>query len=276
MTTSSDPAAPSIRNRPAEAPAAPGEYAAGPGAVPLPRRVFAEALGTGSLVTVVIGSGIMAARLSPHDAGLQLLMNSTTTALALTVLIIWLGPVSGAHFNPAVSLADWFVHRRRTTGLNARELAAYVTAQTAGAAGGAILANLMFALPAVALSQHERAQPHLWLGEVVATAGLIAVVLTLARTGRAALAAPTIGAYIGAAYWFTSSTSFANPAVTAGRALSDTFAGIAPASVPGFVAAQLAGAVIGVLLLAVLYPSAGAAADGAERAAEPARRPARP
>jgi len=217
------------------------------------RRVLAELLGTGLLVALVVGSGIMAQRLSPGQTGLELLENSTATALGLTVLILVLGPVSGAHFNPAVSLVD-HVLGRRTGGLAAGELAVYVPAQVAGGIGGAILANLMFRLPAASVSHHVRSGTGLWLGEVVATAGLILVVFALARTGRARLAAPAVGAYMGAAYWFTSSTGFANPAVTAARAFTDSFAGIAPASILGFVLAQLLGAGIGAGLIAVLYP----------------------
>ena len=245
MTTSSDPMAPARR---------PAAQVLEPGSLPLLRRAFSEALGTALLVTVVVGSGIMATELSPRDVGLRLLENSTATAFGLTVLILVFGPVSGAHFNPVVSLADWFLGRRDRTGLAWRELAAYIPAQIAGGIGGAVLANLMFALPAVTASHHDRSQGHLWLGEVVATAGLIAVIFALVRTGRTALAAPAVGAYIGAAYWFTSSTSFANPAVTVGRAFSDTFAGIAPASVPGFVIAQLAGLALGVAVILALYP----------------------
>jgi glycerol uptake facilitator-like aquaporin len=222
---------------------------------PLWRRAVAEALGTGLLVTVVVGSGIMAARLSPTDVGLQLLENSVTTALGLTVLILMLGPVSGAHFNPVVSAVDWWAGRRDRTGLSGREVGAYVGAQTVGGICGAVLANVMFELKPVTWSSTDRSAPHLWLGEVVATAGLALLIYALARTGRAALAAPAVGAYIGAAYWFTSSTSFANPAVTVGRAFTDTFAGIAPTSVPAFVGFQFVGAAAGLGLLLVLYPA---------------------
>ena len=223
---------------------------------PLWRRAAAELLGTGMLVAVVVGSGIMAARLSPGDAGVRLLENSTATALGLAVIILLVGPVSGAHLNPVVSVADWWLGRRTGTGLSGRALAAYVPAQVVGAVGGAVLANLMFDLAAVDWSGTDRDQPHLWLGEVVATAGLVLLVFALARSGRAAVAPAAVGGYIGAAYWFTSSTSFANPAVTVGRAFTDTFAGIAPESVPGFVIAQLAGLVVGLGLLVVFYPRA--------------------
>ncbi|WP_446220175.1 aquaporin [Micromonospora sp. IBHARD004] len=225
------------------------------------RRLLAEFTGTALLVTAVVGSGIMAATLSPDDVGLQLLENSIATALALGALILIFGPVSGAHFNPVVSAADWFLGRRAGTGLTGRDLGGYVTAQVAGAIGGSVLANLMFDLAAVDFSGKGRAAGHLWLGEVVATAGLILLIFALARSGRAPVAPAAVGAYIGAAYWFTSSTSFANPAVTIGRAFTDTFAGIAPASVPGFVVAQLVGLAVGIGLLAALYPDAGRAAD---------------
>ncbi|GAA0363986.1 aquaglyceroporin AqpS [Microbispora corallina] len=226
------------------------------------RRAFAEFLGTGLLVAVVIGSGVMAVRLSP-DVGVQLLANSAATAAALPVIITLVGPASGAHLNPVVSLADWLLGRRDRTGLTAREVVAYLAAQVAGGIAGAVLANLMFALPPVTASTHDRSGLPLWLGEVVATAGLVALIIALARQGRAHLAPPLVGAYIGAAYWFTSSTSFANPAVTIARGFSDTFAGIAPDSVPAFVAAQLLGALVGVALAVTLYPTSGrpAAAD---------------
>ncbi len=229
--------------------------------VALWRRSVAEAIGTALLVAIVVGSGIMAARLSPGDTGLQLLENSTATALGLAAIILLIGPVSGAHLNPVVSLADWWLGRRTGTGLSGRALAAYIPAQVAGAIGGSVLANLMFDLAPVDWSTTDRARPHLWLGEVVATAGLVLLVFALARSGRAAVAPAAVGGYIGAAYWFTSSTSFANPAVTVGRAFTDTFAGIDPGSVPGFVAAQLVGLVVGVGALVLLYPRAGAGAE---------------
>jgi glycerol uptake facilitator-like aquaporin len=227
---------------------------------PLWRRAFAEGLGTGLLVIVVVGSGIAASALSPNDIGLQLLENAFATALGLAVLILMLGPVSGAHFNPVVSVVDWWLGRRTGTGLSPRDLAAYLPAQVVGAIAGAVLANLMYAEAAVSWSTKDRSSGPLWLGEVVATAGLVVLIFALAWSGRAAVAPVAVGAYIGSAYWFTSSTSFANPAVSIGRAFSDTFAGIAPGSVPGFVVAQFAGAAIGVGLLAVLYPRAGQAA----------------
>jgi glycerol uptake facilitator-like aquaporin len=228
---------------------------------PLWRRVVAETVGTGLLVTVVVGSGIAAASLSPSDIGLQLLENAFATAPGLAVLILALGPVSGAHFNPVVSAVDWWLGHRTGTGLTVRELVAYVPAQVVGAVAGAVLANLMYDKAAVSWSTTDRSSGHLWLGEVVATAGLVVLIFALAWSGRAAMAPAAVGAYIGSAYWFTSSTSFANPAVSIGRAFSDTFAGIAPASLPGFVIAQIVGAVVGAGLLAVLYPDAGRAAD---------------
>lgn len=228
---------------------------------PLSRRILAEFLGTALLVTAVVGSGIMAATLTPDNLGLQLLENSIATAFALGALILTFGPVSGAHFNPVVSAADWALGRRHRTGLTGRDLGAYLVAQTFGAIAGSILANLMFDLAPVTMSTRTRAGAHLWLGEVVATAGLLLLIFALVRSGRAALAPAAVGAYIGAAYWFTSSTSFANPAVTVGRAFTDTFAGIAPASVPGFVVAQVVGLLVGVGLVVALYPTVGATAD---------------
>ena len=225
------------------------------------RRLLAELLGTALLVTAVVGSGIMATDLSPGNVGLQLLQNSIATAFALGALILTFGPVSGAHFNPVVSAADWFLGRRTGTGLSAAQLGGYIVAQTAGAIVGSILANLMFDLAAVDLAAKDRTGGHLWLGEAVATTGLLLLIFALARSGRAAVAPAAVGAYIGAAYWFTSSTSFANPAVTIGRVFTDTFAGIAPGSVPAFIAAQLAGLGIGVALLLALYPGAGHATD---------------
>lgn len=227
----------------------------------LPRRASAEFAGTALLVAAVVGSGIAAARLSPHDVGLQLLENAVATALALGALILTFGPVSGAHFNPVVSAVDWWIGRRAGEGLTGRELAGYATAQIAGAISGAVLADVMFSVRAVAWSHTHRGGGQLWLAEVVATAGLVTLVFALTRSGRNTAAPAAVGAYIGAAYWFTSSTSFANPAVTIGRAFSDTFAGIAPSSVPGFIAAQLIGGLLAVAALAAWYPHAGQAAD---------------
>ncbi|UXY25396.1 aquaporin [Streptomyces sp. HUAS TT20] len=219
---------------------------------PLVRRAAAEAIGTGLLVAVVVGSGIQATELS-RDVGVQLLANSLATVFGLGVLIALFEPVSGAHFNPAVTLAAWFTGRRDAGGLTVRDVAAYVPAQICGAIGGAVLADAMFAKPLVKLSTHDRSAGHLWLGEIVATAGLVALVLGLERIRRAALGPVAVAGYIGAAYWFTSSTSFANPAVTVGRAFTDTFAGIAPASVAPFIAAQLLGAALGLGIVAAVH-----------------------
>jgi glycerol uptake facilitator-like aquaporin len=230
----------------------------------LARRLLAETVGTAALVAVVVGSGIAAQRLSPNDVGLQLLENSTATVLGLAVLILLFGPVSGAHFNPVVSLADWGLGRRTGTGMPGRDVLAYTGAQILGAVLGAVLANGMYALGAVQIATRHRATGPTLLSEVVATAGLIALIFALARTGRGALSAAAVGAYIGAAYWFTASTSFANPAVTIGRMFSDTFAGIAPASVPAFVLVQVIGAALGGGLVLALYPdAAGQSADDA-------------
>jgi glycerol uptake facilitator-like aquaporin len=231
-----------------------------PQQAPLWRRAVAELLGTSLLVMIVVGSGIAAQQLSPGDVGLQLLQNSTATVLGLTVLILVFGPISGAHFNPVVSLVDFALGRRSGTGLTLPELGTYVVAQTGGAISGSVVANAMFEV-GTAISVKDRATSGHLLGEVVATAGLVLLIFALAATHRGALAAPAVGAYIGAAYWFTSSTSFANPAVTVGRIFSDTFAGIAPASVPGFVIAQLIGAAVGLGLVVILFPSAARTAD---------------
>ncbi|MFL2002033.1 aquaporin [Microbacterium sp. A1-JK] len=219
------------------------------------RRTAAEFVGTGLLVTIVVGSGIAAQRLSPGDVGLQLLENSLTTALGLTVLILMLGPVSGAHFNPVVSLADWLLGRRAGTGLPLRDLAPYLAAQILGGAAGTLLAGVMFDTSPT-FSSNDRATGGHLVGEVVATAGLVLLIFALARTGKGSVTAAAVGAYIGAAYWFMSSTSFANPAVTIARMFTDTFAGIAPASVAPFILAQLVGAALGLALLLVFYPTA--------------------
>jgi arsenate reductase len=215
----------------------------------LARRATAEALGTGLLVAIVIGSGIYAQRLSPHDVGLQLLENSIATGAGLVALILALGPVSGAHFNPIVTMAD-----RLLGGTTTRDGAVYVVVQIMGACVGAMIANLMFDLPAVDISTHTRSSSGLWLGEAVAAFGLLIVILGVVRSGRASAAAFAVGGYIAAAYWFTSSTSFANPAVTIGRMLSNTFAGIAPASVPMFIAMQVLGGLAAVALGVFLFP----------------------
>ena len=182
------------------------------------------------------------------------------STVGLAVLILMFGPVSGAHFNPVVSAVDWLLGRRRGTGLSGREVGAYTLAQVAGGVLGAVLANVMFDLPAGQIATTDRVSVGHGVGEVVATAGLVLLIFALARTGRAALSAVAVGAYIGSAYWFTSSTSFANPAVTVGRMFSDTFAGIAPGSVPLFIVAQVVGAAVGLALVYLLFPNVSAAA----------------
>ncbi|MER7540065.1 MIP/aquaporin family protein [Streptomyces sp. NPDC097704] len=223
-----------------------------PPRTPLVARAAAELVGTAALVAIVVGSGIQATQLT-DDVALQLLANSTATVFGLGVLIALLGPVSGAHFNPAVTLAEWWTARRGGAGVNARELAVYVPAQVVGGILGALLADAMFGEPLVKWSTHDRSAGNLLLGEVVATAGLILLIFGLARTDRLRFASVAVASYIGAAYWFTSSTSFANPAVTIGRAFTDTFAGIAPASVPAFIGMQLIGAAVGLALVAVVF-----------------------
>jgi arsenate reductase len=213
------------------------------------RRLFAEFLGSAFLAAVVIGSGIAAQQLSPNDTGLALLENSAATAAGLFAIILMFGPVSGAHFNPVVSLVD-----AAFGGLTWREALAYIPAQIAGCITGAVAANGMFALTAITISTHHRASGAHLFAEAIATLGLLLVIFALARSGRGTTAPAAVGAYIGAAYWFTSSTSFANPAISVGRIFSDTFAGIAPASVPSFVLAQFAGGVIGAGVLRILYP----------------------
>jgi glycerol uptake facilitator-like aquaporin len=220
---------------------------------PLARRIIAEFVGTALLVTVVVGSGIAAERLSPNDVGLQLLENSLATALGLSVLILMFGAVSGAHLNPVVSLADWLIGHRSRRGLPGRDVLPYLLAQIFGGIAGTVLAGVMFDAP-TELSVNERATGGTFVGEIVATAGLVLLIFALARTGRGSATAAAVGAYIGAAYWFTSSTSFANPAVTIARMFTDTFAGIAPASVLPFLLAQLVGGAIGLALTLVLYP----------------------
>jgi glycerol uptake facilitator-like aquaporin len=227
------------------------------------RALLAEFVGTALLVTVVVGSGIAAAQLSPGDVGIQLLENSIATAFGLGVLILLFGPVSGGHFNPVVSLADWLLGRRTKAGLSGGSVVMYTAVQIAGGILGAALANVMFDRAALELATKDRFTTGHLIGEVVATAGLIALIFALARTGRAALSAAAVGAYIGAAYWFTSSTSFANPAVTVGRMFSDTFAGIAPGSVLPFITAQIVGGLIGLALVVALYPDAAETADQA-------------
>jgi glycerol uptake facilitator-like aquaporin len=215
----------------------------------LAQRLLAELLGSAFLAALVIGSGIAAQQLSPGDTGLELLENAAATAAGLFAIILMFGPVSGAHFNPVVTLVD-----AGFGGLSRREALAYIPAQIGGCILGAVVANAMFAQAAVSISTKHRASGAHLLGEVVATLGLLLVIFSLARTRRALSIPAAVGAYIGAAYWFTSSTSFANPAISVGRMFSNTFAGIAPASVPAFVVAQLAGGVLAIGVLRVLYP----------------------
>ena len=213
------------------------------------RRLLAEFLGSAMLAAAVIGSGIAAQTLSPGDTGLQLLENAAATAAGLFAIILMFGAISGAHCNPVVSFVD-----AAFGGLSWRDAAAYLPVQTAGCIAGAVLANVMFSEAAMSISTRHRASGAHWVSEVVATAGLVLVIFALARSGRSHLAPAAVGSYIGAAYFFTSSTSFANPAVTVGRMFSDTFAGIAPSSVPSFVSAQVVGGLIAFGLVRGLYP----------------------
>ena len=222
----------------------------------LVRKGFAELVGSALLAATVVGSGIAAQRFSPDQIGLQLLENALITGGVLVALILALGPVSAA-FNPVVTLAE-----RLFGAITTRAAAVFIAAQVVGCSLGVMVANLMFELPAVNLSQHHRSTGALWLGEVVATFGLLVVIFGVVRSGRTAHIAYAVGGYITAAYWFTSSTSFANPAISIGRSLSDTFAGIAPSSVPMFVVMQLLGGALAVGAVLVLYPrddSAGSA-----------------
>src|SRR5579863_7433890 len=214
------------------------------------RRLLAELLGSAFLAAVVIGSGIAAQNLSPHAVGLELLENAAATAVGLYAIILMFGPVSGAHFNPVVSFVD-----AAFNGISWRDAFAYLPAQVTGCSAGAIIANLMFSKAAVSISVHHRATPAHFLSEVVATIGLILVIFALARSGRGHVAPAAVGAYIGAGYFFTSSTSFANPAIAIGRMLSNTFAGIAPSSVPAFIAAEVVGGALAWAVVKVLYPN---------------------
>ncbi|MER5967936.1 aquaporin [Streptomyces sp. NPDC002057] len=232
----------------------------------LPRRVAAEFIGTSALVAVVVGSGIRADSLS-QDIGVRLLANAAASAIGLGLLIALIGPLSGAHFNPVVTLSEWW--SRRSGRAAGREVLAYIAAQLAGAVTGALLAEAMFGRTPGAWATESRSALHLLLGEAVATAGLVLVVQGLRHIGRPALAPVAVAGYIGAAIWFTSSGSFANPAATVGRAFSDSFTGIAPASVPAFAAAQLLGMLLGMVLAGVLYGTRGA--SGEPNAAEARR-----
>jgi arsenate reductase len=214
------------------------------------RRLAAEGLGSALLIVAVVGSGIMATRLSTHDVGLQLLENAAATGVALVGLILMFGEVSGAHFNPVVTWLD-----RMLGTIGTRDAALYTVAQVAGACLGTMLANLMFELPLVDLSTKTRSSGALWLSEVVATVTLLLVIQGCVRTGRVRVVPFAVGGWIAGAYWFTSSTSFANPAVTIARTLSNSFAGIEPASAPMFVVAQIAGLLIALPLVRLFYPS---------------------
>jgi glycerol uptake facilitator-like aquaporin len=225
----------------------------------LPRRLFAEFLGTGLFVSIMVGAGTAAQQLTPNNPGLQLLLIGTAFGLGLGVLIVMVGPVSGAHLNPAVSLADWFLGRRARTGLTLVELGGYVLAQCVGGILGALLANAMFGTGQHISAAHRASGGHL-LAEVVATAGLVTVAFATARSGRGYLAAPAVGGYLAVAVWFTSSTAFANPAVSVGRMFTSAITGIAPASVPGFVLMQVIGAAVAVGILLILYPDVAGAA----------------
>ncbi len=236
---------------------------------PLLRKAFAELLGSAFLAATVVGSGIAAQRLSPDDVGLQLLENALITGAVLVALILALGPVSAA-FNPVVTLAERFFGAITTAAA-----ATFIAAQVLGCCLGVVIANLMFELDPVVVSTRERATGALWLGEVVATFGLVVVIFGVVRSGRAAHVAYAVGAYITAAYWFTSSTSFANPAITIGRTLSDTFAGIEPASAPLFIAMQLVGGVLAVGAVLVLYPNADELADDLTHLADDRSAPVR-
>ena len=221
----------------------------------LARQGLAEFLGSAGLVAVVIGSGIAAQRLSPHDTGQELLENALVTGAGLVALILAFGPASGGHFNPIVSLAD-----RAFGGISNRQLAVYLPAQLTGGVVGAIAANLMFSLHAVSISTHHRSSGGLWLSEALATFGLLVLIFGLVRSARLAVAPFAVGAYITAAYWWSSSTSFANPMIDIARTLSNTFAGIAPASVPMFIVMQLVGGAAAVAVVQVLYPTVSDAA----------------
>jgi glycerol uptake facilitator-like aquaporin len=215
-----------------------------------PRRLLSEFLGTLLLAAVVVGSGIAASHLSPHDLGLELAENALATGLGLFVIIAVLAPISGAHLNPVISLVDAALGRRSWS-----DAAVYIPTQIVGCIAGAVMANLMFAQPAVSISTNDRLTPAHFLSEVVATAGLVVVVFLLAMNGHEWFAPAAVGAYIGAAYFFTSSTSFANPAITIGRVFTDSFAGIAPAAVLGFIGAQILGAAVGLTLVKILAPN---------------------
>jgi arsenate reductase len=237
----------------------------------LSRKLVAEYLGSLLLAALVIGSGIAAQRLSPDDVGLQLTENAAATAAGLFAIILMFGPISGAHFNPVVSFVD-----AALGGLSWRHALAYLPVQVVGCVSGAVLANLMFGASAVSIATTHRATAAHGLAEVVATTGLLLVIFALVRSGRAGQAPAAVGAYIGAAYWFTSSTSFANPAITVGRMFSNSFAGIAPVSAPLYIAAQVVGGGLAVLLVRFLYPAPGPTPDAAVAAQPEPSEAARP
>jgi glycerol uptake facilitator-like aquaporin len=222
--------------------------------VALWRRLLAECLGSAFLAAIVIGSGIAAQQLSPGNSGFELFENAAATGAGLFAIILMFGGVSGAHFNPVISFVD-----AAFGGLSWRDAGAYLPGQVVGCVGGALVANVMFSEPVVSLSTHHRASGPHFLSEVVATLGLVLVIFALARTGRIRSTPAAVGAYIGAAYFFTSSTSFANPAITLGRMFSNTFAGIAPSSVPSFIAAQIVGGLVAIVVIKTLYPDITAA-----------------
>ena len=222
---------------------------------PLPVCLLAELIGSAFLAALVVGSGIAAQTLSPGNIGLELFENAAATAAGLYAIILMVGSVSGGHFNPMVSIVDALFG-----GISWRDAGAYIPVQIAGCVGGTVIANAMFGLQAVSISQHDRTSAGHWLGEVVATLGLLLVIFALARSHRAHVTPAAVGAYIGAAYFFTSSASFANPAITVGRMFSNTFAGIAPGSAPGYIAAQLVGGAVAVGVIRTLYPDVRTAA----------------
>ncbi|HEX4213834.1 MAG TPA: MIP/aquaporin family protein [Candidatus Dormibacteraeota bacterium] len=226
-------------------------------ALGLGRRLLAEFLGTAMLLAAVVGSGIAAQRLSPSDTGLELLENSVATGLALVAIILAVGPISGAHLNPVVTMTDWLCG-----GIRARTGAFYVAAQLVGGVTGVVIANLMFGLSAIEPASKVRWGMGLWIGELVATYGLLLVVFGVVRSRQASMVPIAVGSYIAAAYWFTSSTSFANPAVTIARTLSDTFAGIAPRDVAPFVIAQVLGALAATVTIRLLFPDRRQIAEG--------------
>src|SRR3954463_11168991 len=231
----------------------------------LARQALAEFLGSAGLVAVVIGSGIAAQRLSPDDIGLELLENALVTGAGLVALILAFGPASGAHFNPVVSLVD-----RAFSGISTRQLSVYLPAQLAGGVVGAVLANLMFGLDAVTISTHDRSSGGLWLSEALATFGLVVLIFGLVRSNRTSVAPFAVGAYIAGAYWWSSSTSFANPMIDIARTLSNTFAGIAPSSVPMFILMQLVGGAVALAAVHVLYPDVASVAEDVIVPHEPA------